>query len=252
MRPCLLLIPAFTEVQWTIRDQLSEWAEVASFDAPGVGVEPLPAGLRLEPGLPDEELAAGLAEWRRATAERGVEEVGRRGWESFFVVTDSHSIPTGVLIAEQCIENVRGMALGHAAMSRSMEGERPAMSKEVWSAMATMLRTDRDSFIRHAMVQVTGGSVTEDNATDMVERFPNNQLAVAVWDAMGVDPEPIEDELRALGLPLLLGQHAGCLGSTEEGFLDMVARFPEADTVVCSEACSASPEFAEALREFCS
>jgi hypothetical protein len=49
----------------------------------------------------------------------------------------------------------------------------------------------------------------------------------------------------------LLGQHVGCLGSTEEGYQDIVAQFPEAATVSCPEACSASPTFAEALREFC-
>lgn len=252
MRPCLLLIPAFTELQWTIREQLEGWAEVASFDAPGVGSEPMPAGLRFEPDMPDDEMVAALAEWRQAAAERGIDEVGRRGWERFFVVADSHGIPTGLRVASECAENVRGLALGHAALSRSMEGERPAMSREVWSGMAAMLRTDRESFIRHAIAQVTGGSVTEDTAADMVARFPNSHLAVAVWDAMGIDPEPIEDELRALGMPMLLAQHAGCLGSTEEGYLDIVARFPEAGTASCPDACSNSPEFADALREFCS
>jgi hypothetical protein len=251
VRPCLLLIPAFTELQWTIREQLEEWAEVASFDAPGVGGEPLPDGLRLAPDLPDDELAAGLDDWRQAAVERGIEEVGRRGWESFFVVADGHAIPTGLRIASECAENVRGLALGHAALSRSMDGERPALNREIWSAMSTMLRTDRESFIRHAIAQVTGGSVTESTATQMVERFPNSQLAVAVWDAMGADPEPIEDDLRALNLPMLLGQHLGCLGSTDEGFHDIVARFPEAATVSCPDACSNSPDFANALREFC-
>ena len=39
-RPRLLLVPMLTEVEWVIRPLLEEWAEVASYDAPGVGDEP--------------------------------------------------------------------------------------------------------------------------------------------------------------------------------------------------------------------
>ena len=43
-RPRLLLIPEFTELTWAIKPQLSEWADVVSYDPPGVGAEPLPEG----------------------------------------------------------------------------------------------------------------------------------------------------------------------------------------------------------------
>ena len=49
----------------------------------------------------------------------------------------------------------------------------------------------------------------------------------------------------------MLAKHDGCLGSTDEGFDDVVAAFPEAKTVICPDACFASPAFAEALRVFC-
>jgi hypothetical protein len=39
-RPRLLLIPGISELEWVIRPKLEEWAEVAAFDAPGVGDEP--------------------------------------------------------------------------------------------------------------------------------------------------------------------------------------------------------------------
>ena len=38
-RPRLLILPEFTELEWTIIPLLEEWAEVASYDAPGVGDE---------------------------------------------------------------------------------------------------------------------------------------------------------------------------------------------------------------------
>ena len=59
-RPRLLLVPEFTELTWTIKPQLAEWAEVASYDPPGVGAEPPPEedvasltrGLIADRGLP--------------------------------------------------------------------------------------------------------------------------------------------------------------------------------------------------------
>lgn len=47
------------------------------------------------------------------------------------------------------------------------------------------------------------------------------------------------------------GGRRGCLGSTDEGYEDIVAAFPDARTVSCPEACEVSPAFAQALREFC-
>jgi hypothetical protein len=244
VRPRLLLVPAFTELQWTIKPQLEEWAEVASYDPPGVGSEPLPAGLELEaPGF--------LADWRRAAAQRGTEEVDRLGWTRFFVAADGEGIATAVRIAEARSAAIQGLALGHAALSRSTDGARPTLNKEVWSGMGALLRTDREAFIRHGIAQVTAGSVSEAVAAQMVQRYPDTELVVRLWDGIGMEPEPVGDQLAALGLPLLLGQHAGCLGWTEEGYQDIVECFPQAATVSCPEACSASPVFAEALREFC-
>jgi hypothetical protein len=238
VRPRLLLIPAFTELQWTIKPLLEEWAEVASYDSPGVGDERLPASLD-------------LAAWRRAGVERGLAEVDGRGWERFFVVTDGEGVPTGVRLARARPEAVRGLAIGHAALARTMEGDRPAVNREVWAGMGALLRTDRSAFIRYGLYQVTAGSLSEEVAGRVVERFPDSDLATRVWDGLGTDPEPIGDDLSALGLPMLFAEHAGCLGSTPEGFEDIVAAFPEAATVTCEHAPATSPEYAQALREFC-
>ena len=51
IRPRLLLVPAFTELEWGIVDELGRWADVATFDTPGTGAEPLPGDLRLESDL---------------------------------------------------------------------------------------------------------------------------------------------------------------------------------------------------------
>jgi pimeloyl-ACP methyl ester carboxylesterase len=252
VRPRLLLVPPFTEVQWMIRPELEEWAEVGAYDPPGVGEEPLPAGLTLDPEMPDDERREALRRWREAGAERGLAEVDHLGWDRFFVVMDGEGIPTGVRIARMRPDAVQGLAIGHAALARTTEGERPAVNKEVMAAMGELLRTDTESFIRYGITQATAGSVPEEVATQMVERFPNSEIVIRVWELLGSEPEPIEDDLVALGKPLLLAEHVGCLGSTPEGFEDIVNRFPEAITVSCPEACSVSPAFVEALREFCS
>ena len=106
-RPRLLLIPQFTELQWSIKAQLEEWADVVSYDSPGVGSEPPFPASKFE-----------LGEWRRQAAARGLEEVDRRGWESFFVASDAAATPTGLELAKARPAAVTGIAIGHAALSR--------------------------------------------------------------------------------------------------------------------------------------
>jgi pimeloyl-ACP methyl ester carboxylesterase len=251
VRPCLLLVPSFSELQWTIKPLLEEWAEVASYDAPGVGAEPLPPGLSAGWPEAEEEQGAALREWRHAAVQRGLELVDELGWDRFYSIADAEGTPIALGVAKARPEAVEGIAMGHASLSRSTEGDRPAINREVWSAMLALLRTDRKAFIRHGMTQVTAGSLSEDVAEQIVGRYPDSDFAAGVWEALGADVESMEEDLAALDLPLLLGQHAGCLGSTEEGYQDIVARFPDAARVSCPDACSASPPFAEALREFC-
>ena len=248
-RPRLLLVPPFSELQWVIRDQLEEWADVASFDPPGVGEEPLPEGFEL-----DSERPGVLSKWRRLTVERGLREADGLGWDQFVVVTDGDGGPAAVGVATARPAAIQGLALGHAALSRSMQGDRAPLNRQVWEAMGQLMRQDRESFVRYGIAQMTQGSVDEALATRMLERFPNMDIVAGLWELLAQDPEPMEDELMALrerGVPFLLAKHEGCLGSTDEGYEDIVAAFPDARTVSCPEACEVSPAFAQALREFC-
>ena len=63
-RPQILLVPSWSEVQWTIKPLLEEWADVASYDPPGVGAEP-PA----ESSLPEAVIARGVAEIERRAVD---------------------------------------------------------------------------------------------------------------------------------------------------------------------------------------
>jgi pimeloyl-ACP methyl ester carboxylesterase len=250
-RPRLLLVPSFTELEWGISDQLAEWAEVVTFDPPGVGAEPLPPGVKIEPGSAAESLPA----WRQAAAERGWGEVEARGWTRFIVVGDSHGSPTAVRVARGHPQQVIGLALGHAALSNSTQGDRAPMRGGVWDALIQLASQGNEALVRYGIAQMTRGGVSDELAEEMIERFPDMDLISWTLQALKEEPEPIGDELAALadaGMPLLLAKHQGCLGRTDEGFEDIVGAFPQADTAICPETCTASPVFAEALRRFCS
>ena len=247
MRPCLLLVPSFTELEWGMRPSLEQWADVTSFDCPGIGGNEIPFELELEPGRRTEL----LSRWREGAAKLGLEAADRQGWQRFFLVTDSYGAPTALEIAKQRHPAVLGLALGHAALSHSTEGERAPERAGVSAAMTQLSRQGNEAFVRYGIAQLTRGGIDEETAQEMVERFPDMDLVTAMLEALEQEPEPIGEDLAALNVPLLLAKHDGCLGSTDEGFEDIVAAFPEAETVVCPEMCASSPAFAEALRGFC-
>jgi pimeloyl-ACP methyl ester carboxylesterase len=237
-RPRILLCPQFTEVEWTIAPQVAEWAEVATFDAPGVGDEPMPSG---DPKDFDRELVV----------ERALQELDKLGWDSYFVVGDAWGTATAVRVAAARPAPVLGLALGHACLSYEQEGRRPAVNKEVTAAMTQLIRSDYDSFVRYGMTQFTQGGFDEETSGRMVDRFPPMELASQVWEANTARPEPVAGLLSQLDVPLLLVKHDGCLVFTEEGYEDAVRALPEAHRTSVGRAPSASDEFATALRDFC-
>jgi pimeloyl-ACP methyl ester carboxylesterase len=232
--PRLLLVPEFTEVEWAaIRPRLEEWAEVASYDPPGVGGEPEAESFD-----------------RAAIVSRGLEELDRRGWERCFVASDSWGIASAVQLAVARPAAVDGLALGHVKLSFRREGPRAPVNASVIEAITELIAKDHEQFIRHGMVQATGGSVDEEQAKRIIQRFPRDQIQRG-FEMISRDDVDIGELLARLDCPLLFAKHEGCLGSTEEGFEDAVAAFPQAETVSTSDAPVTSPIFAAALREFC-
>jgi hypothetical protein len=73
---------------------------------------------------------------------------------------------------------------------------------------------------------------------------------ITAWDLMTRDVD-IGALLTRLDCPLLFAKHEGCLMSTEEGFDDAAAAFPQARTVSTIEAPLSSEKFADAVRAFC-
>jgi pimeloyl-ACP methyl ester carboxylesterase len=232
-QPRLLLVPEFTELQWTIRSQLEDWAEVASYDPPGVGDEP---------GTENFD--------RNAIVQRGLEELDRRGWERYFIAGDAYGIASAVLLGLARPDAAAGLALGHTSLSYRREGERAPINGEVWAAMTELIDKDHEAFLRHGIAQATGGSVDAEQAERMIERFPRELIGPG-WEMMSRDDVQIGELLARIDCPLLFAKHDGCLGSSDEGFDDAVAAFPRAKTTSVTDAPQTSPAFAEALREFC-
>ena len=232
-RPQLLLVPFLTELEWATRPELEEWAEVASFDAPGVGKEP-PA-----PSF-----------GREAIVQRAAAELDRRGWERFVIVADGFAAVSAVGLAASRPDAVAGLALGHARLSNAMDGERAPINRAVVEAFGQLARSDWKSFVQHGIAQVTHGSFGDELAGRMVERVPP-EVGLAAWDMVLDEPESYEAAIAGLDAPLLFARHADCLVSTREGFEDAVAAFPQARTMTIPTAAAVSPEFAQALRSFC-
>jgi pimeloyl-ACP methyl ester carboxylesterase len=232
-QPRILLVPSLTELEWLIKPELEEWAEVASFDAPGVGDEPRPE--RLD---------------RDAIIHRALVELERRGWDACFIAGDSWGNATAVRVANRWDGKVLGMALGHARLSDRADGERPPVNRVVWDAMGQLLQTDYSAFIRYGLTQLTQGSIGDELAKRMLERIPMD-IAQTAFETILSDEGGIHDSLSQLHAPLLFAQHEGCLSATEEGFADAVAAFPDARTVSVTDAPTVSSEFGDALRSFC-
>jgi pimeloyl-ACP methyl ester carboxylesterase len=243
-RPRLLLVPTITELEWLVRPLLEEWAEVATYDAPGVGGEPAVDGPIFD-----------------AVAQRGLEELDRRGWQECVVVADEFGGASAIRLAQQRPERVRGFALGHACLSFRRSGERAPVNAGVLAGFMQLIRVDYRAYIREDVkiwdprrAGHPGPDFDLEGLADRwIERVPQD-LVEAIFDRLEADLETIGDlepVLRSLHGPLLFVQHEGCVVFTAEGYEDAVAAFPEASTLRVPTGPNVSPEFAATLRKFC-
>jgi pimeloyl-ACP methyl ester carboxylesterase len=233
-RTRVLLVPTLTEVEWKIRALIEEWAEVASFDAPGVGSEP--AGGAFDP---------------EAIIARGVEEIERRGWERCVIVGDEAGAAQAVHIAAARPAATRALVLGHATLTFRREGSRRALNGDLFDALVQLAHADYRSFVR-ALSQLTQQAYDDQLAERYMERV-SQEVALAYLEHLlpRAATESLEPILRSLDVPLLLVEHRGCLGWTAEGYQDAVAAFPDAMTGSVEIKASCDPRFAELIREFC-
>ena len=230
-------MPQLTELEWLIKPLLEEWAEVASYDAPGVGSEPGSDQFNSE-----------------AVAGRGLEEADRRGWDRCVVVADEFGVAAAAHLLAAAPEVVQAMAVGHARLTNELEGERAPLNREVHAGLGAMMRADTRMFIRQ-LFRLTGGETMEGGyqenmVNEYLERVPV-ELLVHFWGSRSDEGKQIGDQLRRVEVPLLLAQHKGCLLYTDEGFDDAVEALPHTQVVRLPDKPSTSPEFAGVLEAFC-
>jgi pimeloyl-ACP methyl ester carboxylesterase len=232
-RPRLLLVPSISELEWgRIRPLLEEWAEVATYDIPGLGETE-----RLE-RLDATSSVAG-----------GVEALERLGWNEAIIVGDQFGSALAVLVAEAWGGDVRGLALGHACLTYTREGPRPAISAIAADFQLQLTRLGRAQADQMFLqgVEMTYGTDVADGIRARLSPTFTQQYAELLLDNQDIDLEP---SLRKLEVPLLFAQHKESGLWMPEGFEDAVAAFPEARTLVVEENPGSSPEFAAQLREF--
>jgi hypothetical protein len=233
----LLLVPQLSEIEWLNRPALEEWAEVASYDAPGVGDE-----------APVEDFGS------EAIGRRGIEEIRRRGWERCFVAADEFGVAAALHLAASAPELLQGIALGHARLSNSVDGDRAPVNPAIHSASGSLIRRDQRAFV-HQLFRMTGGERMEGGyGAGMVEEFLRRvpvELMLPFWDSRPEEGADFLPALEALDVPMLLAQHKGCLLFTEDGFDDAVQALPHARAFQCDDKPSTSKGFASVLRDFC-
>jgi pimeloyl-ACP methyl ester carboxylesterase len=225
----LILVPVMTELEWRIKPRLEEWADVASYDAPGVGDEP-----------PPEEFT------QDAVIERGLTEIDRLGWDRYVVVGDEFGTFNAAKLAAARPEQVAGLVLGHACLALKREGDRPAVNAEVMGAFEGLARLDYRTYVRH-LTQVTQGAYDDEFAEQYIDRVPQEVALAYPTNKSG----EIESLLRRIDAPLLVAKHEGCLGWRDEAFEDVITAFPDAVTFSTALKPSVCEQFAEALRSFC-
>ena len=232
-RPRVLLVAQITELEWTIKPLLEEWAEVASYDAPGIGDERPPGGIDLE-----------------AHVQRALAEIDRRGWDSCVVAGDEFGSAVAVHVAAARPGAVTGLALGHATLTFEQEGPEAPVEGTVLAAFMQLLETDYRSWVR-AYTQLTQGAYDDATMELFLERVPPAVAREVGALLYTLRNERIEPLLRRLDIPLLLAEHRDCLVFTHAGFNGAASAFPSARTVSTVLKPSCCPDFAAALREFC-
>ena len=230
MRPRLFYVPIAAAFEAERVAEQVDWADVESCDSPGAGAArgSEPRGVA---GVVDSALAR-------------LEELG---WESCCIIGDSHGQAAAIEVALARPERVLAVGISHAAAHYRLEGERPAMTPAVHDAAARLLDTDYRSFAR-AITQLTLGLADDEWIERWIAEVPQPVTQSVLGELSDRQPDLVA-RLADSELPVVLGQHLGCLMWTPEAFADARAALPHARAVRCEGIPAQDDAFLAAVRE---
>jgi pimeloyl-ACP methyl ester carboxylesterase len=211
----------------------ADWAEVESCDSPGAGGSrgTDPCGVR-------------------GVVEAALTRLDELGWESYGVIGDSHGQAAAIEVALARPERVTGVFISHAAARYELSGDRPAMTPAVHDAAQQLLETDYRSFAR-AVTQLTLGLADDEWMERWLAEVPQHVAKSILGDLRDRTPELVA-RLAEADLPVVLGQHKGCLMWTPESFADACAAVPNARVIRCEGIPVQEAPFLDAVRELAS
>lgn len=211
----------------------ADWAEIESFDPPGTGAarDQAPNGVQ---GVVDAALT----------------RLDELGWDRCCLVSDSHGQAAAIEVALTQPERFAGVCISHAAARYDVGGDRPAVTPAVHDAALQLLETDYRSFAR-AVTQLTLGQAGDEWVERWIVEVPQRAAQSILGDLTERQPDLVA-RLSGTELPVVLGQHKGCVMWTPESFEDACAAVPGARVARCDGIPVLEAPFLEAVREIAS
>ncbi|MGH2837917.1 MAG: alpha/beta fold hydrolase [Thermoleophilaceae bacterium] len=206
-----------------------DWAVVESCDSPGAG-----SARGASPRGVQGVVAAALA------------RLDELGWERYLLIGDSHGQAATIEVALARPDRVTGVFISHAAARYKLSGDRPAMTPAVRDAAQQLLDTDYRSFAR-AVTQLTLGLADDEWVERWLAEVPHPVAKSILGDLSDREPELVT-RLAEIDVPVLLGQHKGCVMWTPESFADACAAVPGAGVIRCEGIPVQDLGFIDAVR----
>jgi hypothetical protein len=229
----LFLVPIAAAFEADRMAERVDWAEVASCDSPGAG------GAR-------DEAPNGV----QGVVEAAIARLDDLGWDQCCLVGDSHGQAAAIELALSQPERFTGVCISHAAAHYRLVGDRPAMTPAVHDAALQLLDTDYRSFAR-AITQLTLGLADDEWVERWAAEVPQRAAKSIFGDLSERQPDLVS-RLAASDLPVVLGQHKGCVMWTPEAFADACAAVPNARIARCDGIPVMEAPFLDAVRDVAS
>jgi hypothetical protein len=104
------------------------------------------------------------------------------------------------------VPTLHALVLGHARLSNSTDGPRPAINIEVLNAIRTLMRTDPRNFVRQMFKMTSGEGLVGGYGDDMVDEYMERvplEFGVPAFDTAAADEEGLAERFTGVDVPVL-------------------------------------------------